>query len=403
MTNLNKIFNYLIVYYWLLIYIQTPNSGIGGNFLYILQTLPISGFIFYSILNIKDLSIPKELYWLILFVFASAYLSFIRSDFSGFISIMLFGLLIIVILKFDLSVNLTLINILFFISIFLSIPLYYTAYSKYGFFPGQANVVLSHDEFLAGRLSMFPNVTTSIYFSFMVFVLNYFFNPHLYKKLFIFFLSLYFIYFGISRTVLLVLLFVIYISFLIYKYPLKKNWLYQIILPVLLIGVPFIIIVFIDDIIYYLLSLHNDIISQYFFRGYDTVDKILDDIARTNIWSEHIRLFLEHPWGLSSAEIEKYVNPALHLSNGGGSESFLTRILMRYGFGSVFLYIFIFSILNRAIYEKNSYLYIFVYLFIFIGLTYGSFFTAYNILFLIFISSINIQEKNFEKKTFNNY
>jgi hypothetical protein len=106
-----------------------------------------------------------------------------------------------------------------------------------------------------------------------------------------------------------------------------------------------------------------------------------------------MRLFKEYPWGLSTAEIELYANKSLHLSDGG-SESFLTKILVRFGFSAFFFYLFILSLLQEATKNSNQYMYIFSYIFIFIGVTYGSFFAAYNVLFLIFISSLNYTKKS---------
>ncbi|MCK4441377.1 MAG: hypothetical protein KAU90_05180 [Sulfurovaceae bacterium] len=377
---LNRVFSYIIIYYWLIIYIHEPN--------YVMITLPISLFIIFALFYVANFTVQNETYWILLFIFFSSCLSLIRSDFKTLIAVMLFGLTISIINNFRLRVSLNLINSIFFISLLLSIPLYYTGYSIYGFLPGQGG--FSHDEFLSGRVSIFPNVTTSIYFSFIVFFINYFFNRNIYQKIFFSALALYFIYFGISRTVMIVLLFVIFLSWILKIYPLRKNWFYQILIPVFLIFLPILLVTFIEDIIYFLLNLHNEVISEYFFRGYHTVDEILKDIARTNIWKEHIRLFIEHPWGLSPSEAEIYIDKSLNLSDGG-SESFLTRILVRFGFAAFFFYLFIFSLLNRAINEKDNYLYIFTYIFIFIGVSYGSFFAAYNMLFLIFISSVNNQ------------
>jgi hypothetical protein len=382
--KLNKMFSFLVVYYWVLIYIKEAS--------YVMLTLPIGLFVGYMLLiYIKNFSSSNGLSFILLFVIFSVYLSFIRLDFTSLIAVSLFGLTIFFIDHFKLSVALNLLNSLFIISVLLSIPLYYSGYSQYGFIPGDGG--FSNDAFLSGRISMFPNVTVSIYFSFIILLINYFFNENNFQKIVIFIFSFYFIYFGISRTVMIGLAFILLFSGIFKLYPLYKNWFYQLFLPFVLIFIPILSVFFIEDIISFLVSLNSDFISQYFFRGHSSVDKILEDIARTNIWAEHLRLFLEHPWGLTSAEITRYVDPALHLSDGGGSESFLTRILMRYGFGAFFLYLFLMSLLIRSLYEKNHYLYLFVYLFIFIGVTYGSFFVAYNMLFLVFMSSLNYRKK----------
>ena len=382
-NRLNKVFSYLVVYYWALIYIKQPS--------YVMLTLPIGLFIGYMLLiYIKNFSLSNRLSFILLFVLFSAYLSFIRLDFTSLISVSLLGLTMFFIDNFKLTINLKLLNTLFLTSVVISIPLYYSGYSYYGFIPGQGG--FSNDAFLSGRVSIFPNVTSSIYFAFIVFFINYFFNKNSYQKILISALSLYFIYFGISRTVLMGLAFILLFTWMFKIYPLKKSWFYQLFVPILLLFVPILLVFFIEEIISFFLSLNSDFISTHFFRGHTSIDKILDDIARTNIWSEHLRLFIEHPWGLSTEEINLYVDPSLHLSDGG-SESFLTRILMRYGFGAIFLYLFLLSLLMRALHEQNNYLYLFVYIFVFIGVTYGSFFAAYNMLFLVFIGSLNIKEE----------
>jgi len=376
---LRKMFSFLVVYYWILIYIEKPS--------YIMLTLPIGLFLAYMLLiYIKDFSSSNSISFILLFVLLSVYLSLIRFDFTSLIAVSLFGLMIFFIGHFKLSITLKLLNSLFFISVVLCIPLYYSGYSYFGFLPGQGG--FSNDPFLSGRISMFPNVTVSLYFSFIVFFVNYFFNDNNYQKIIIFIFSLYFIYFGISRTVMLGLLFILLFSFIFRMYPLRKNFFYQLFLPFLLIVVPIILVSFIEDIVSFFISLNNDFISQHFLRGYSSVEKVLDDIARTNIWSEHIRLFKEYPWGLSTGEIALYSDKSLHLSDGG-SESFLTKILVRFGFSAFFFYLFILSLLQRAIDTSNEYMYIYSYIFIFLGVTYGSFFAAYNVLFLIFISSLN--------------
>ncbi|CAA6819427.1 MAG: Unknown protein [uncultured Sulfurovum sp.] len=389
--KLNKLFSYLVVYYWLLLYIERPS--------YIMLTLPIGLFVLYMVLiYIKNFSVSNSVSFMLLFVFFSVYLSFSRSDFTSLIAVTLFGLSVFFIDHFRLKISLKLLNGIFLSSIIIAVPLYYGGYNSYGFIPGQGG--FSHNDFLSGRVSLFSNVTVSIYLSFIVLIINYFYNENRYQKVLFFILTVYFIYFGISRTVMMVLLFIFLFTLLFRMYPLKKNLFYQLIVPSVLIFLPITLVFFIEDIISYLIGLNNEFISEYFLRGLVSVEEVLRDIARTNIWKEHLRLFMEYPWGLSSEEILMHVNPDLHLSDGGGSESFLTRILMRYGFGSFFLYLFLFSLLSRATSSQNNYLYIFVYVFIFIGLTYGSFFVAYNALFLIFMASINYQknhEKNHEK------
>lgn len=383
--TLNKVFNLLIIYYWGMIYLQKQEGITNPTLIYLMLVLPIGAFVFISLFYIKRKTIPKETIWIVLFIIISVLLSASRLDFGGMMSAILFGSALIVIFYYKFKINLRLLNILFLISIVLSIPLFYSGYSIYGFLPGQSHT--NHLEILAGRVSLFPNVSKSIYFSLMVFILNFFFNKSKSKSFFLG-LSFYYIYFGISRTTMLVLFLMLFIYFISKKFPIKNNFLYRIVIPIILIAIPILLIVNIENIILFLLNLHNDFISNYFFRGYQDVPSIMADAMRINIWSEHTRVFLDNPWGVSASEASSYVDK--NLIGNSGSESFLTRILMRYGMGTIFLFIFLFSLMNKSMSQRNIYMYIFVFLFIFIGLNYGSFFNVYNVLFLIFISSINL-------------
>lgn len=384
---LNKLFNLLVIYYWSMIYLQSIQSIEGTLLLYLTFLLPISLFALYSLFFIKRKTVPNEILWIVLFIFSSAILSIARFDVTSLMAGTLFGVIIIIISYFKLAINLKLINYLFLISVIISPLLYYSGFSIYGFIPGQSS--FSNLEALAGRVSLFPNVSISIYFSFMVFLLNAFFNKSK-SKLFFMLLSFYFIYFGVSRTILIafIIILFLYIISKIYKMDSK---MYKII-SIFLIGIPFLLIINIEHIIGFLLNSNNNFIMNYVFRGYNDFDEIMIDMARVNIWSEHTRLFFIHPFGLSVNDMERYIDR--DLIGGAGNESFFTRMLVQYGISAIFIFIYLFSLLKKSIIQKDLYTYVYVYLFLFIGFIYGSFFSVYNVLFLIFISSININYQN---------
>lgn len=384
---LNKIFNFLIIYYWIITCYVVPVDVSTGSIMHLLLLLPIGSFIIFSLFFIKNYEIPKEIIWIILFMLVSGIYSLVRKDITTFVSIMLLGSTITLIYYHKLKINLNLLNILFLISIVLSIPLYYFGFSDYGFYPGQATT--HHLEVLNGRVALFSSYSVSVYFSLLIFIYNLFFNHTKYKYIFLI-LSLYFIFFGISRTALVVLIVVI-IIYILKPQKIKSSFLYSIFIPFVMLILPIIVFLNIEVIINFLISLENNFITKYFFRGYSNYEDILQDIVRINIWQEHIKFFLDYPLGMNSSTIDEYMSN--HLIMGNGSESFLTRIFVRYGIGSIFLYIFLLSLLIKSIKGNNIYLYTFVYIFVFLGLLYGSFFTPYNFLFLIFIASVNNSTK----------
>ncbi len=384
---LNKIFNILIVYYWLITCYIISDSVTTGSLMHLLLVMPIGLFIIFSFLFIKNYEVPKEIIWILFFMIISGIYALVRKDITSFISIALLGSMITVIYYYKLQINLKLLNMLFLIAIVLSIPLYYLGYSDYGFYPGQAYT--HHLEALNGRVALFSSYSVSVYFSLLIFIYNLFFNHTKSRNIFLV-LSLYYIFFGISRTALIILLLVIAI-YMFKPKKIKNSFLYSYFIPFTIFVLPIVLLLNIEVIINFLISLQNSFITEYFFRGYSDFEDIMKDTVRINIWQEHIKFFLNHPLGMNTSVIDEYMKNNLIM--GTGSESFITRILVRYGFGAIFIYLFLFALLIKAIKYNNIYLYTFVYIFVFIGLFYGSFFTPYNFLFLIFIASINNSTK----------
>jgi len=390
----SRIFYIIIIYYWFLMYLQKPDTALYDS-LYLVTVLPIIIFIILSFLTTKfDFKIDKPLIWILFFAIFSTLYAMIRFDLIAIASVLLFSSTIFILYYNRLSIYTSFLNKLFIISVILSIPLYYSGYSEYGFIPGQSSV--SSTELLAGRISLFPNVTYSMYFSFMVFLYNIFLNTSKNKYVYIF-LSLYFIIFGISRTLTMTLIFIT-VLLMIHKFVSihHNRWLYICVYPLLFIALPFVMILNIESIFNFILTLDIQWINQYVFRGHTNTSDILTDMMRLNAWSEHIRIFFENIGGVSQVTLKNLINKEVLFASD--TVAFLTRQFALYGLAAIFFVFFLASIFIKSIEEKNIGLYIVIFIFLFLSLLYGPFFSAYNIIFLLFISLINkLRESKYAK------
>jgi len=386
----NMIFYTIVVYYWFLIYLQKPDVTLYDS-LYLATVLPmVIFFILMSFYTRFHFKIDKPLVWILLFAIFSILYALTRTDLHSIASILLFNGTIFILYYNKLTINVSFLNKLFMLSVILAIPLYYSGYTDYGFIPGQSQV--SSTEVLAGRISLFPNITYSMYFSFIIFLYNVFLNKSKSKYIYLF-LSLYFILFGISRTLTMMLIFIITIL-VIHKYISMRNpWLYALIYPILFIALPFTMIVNIEFIFNFLLTLDIQWINQYVFRGHTNTSDILTDMMRLNAWSEHIRIFFENIGGVSQVTLKNLINKEVLFASD--TVAFLTRQFSLYGLAAIFFVFFLASILIKSIEEKNIGLYIVIFIFFFLSLLYGPFFNAYNIIFILYISLINsLREMN---------
>ncbi len=385
--RLNLIFNFLIIYYWGMIYIQAIPYLINTALLYFLYIFPIGIFIIYELLSLmqnKDFKFEIKIYYLLFFAFIVIINSLSMLDLKSIASISLFVGGMIIILKNKLFINLNLLNKLFLLSILLSIFCFYTRFSIYGFLPGQSTTTNSI-EILAGRVSLFPNVSTSIYFSFLVFLLNLFFNNSK-SKYFYILLSLYFIYFGISRTVILLIIFVILL--ITFKNFFSFKSIFFKIMPIIIIFLILLAIIYSENILNLFFNSKSEFIHNYILHGMNSIDQLYSINFRFIIWKTHLHIFISHPFGISAEYFDKLFYNLTNVANG--SESFLTGLLAHYGYATILFYLFLFSILIESFKKNNFYWYIFIWVFLFIGFLYGSFFNIYNVLYLILLSSLNL-------------
>lgn len=379
-------FNWLIIYYFILV-----NSGFlvreRGNtgfpsFNWLIIMFPICIFIGINITSYfrgkySFLSIPILLY--LVFVLIS---SFIRGDINTTYNILIWCLPIIIIFNSKIFLNLKLLNILFLLSILLSAISYYMGTNVYGFLSGQS----TYEPFYwQVRLGAYESPLGTGLLSLLTLIFNYFYNNKKYSKTFFILIPLYFIIFSGSR-ITLICLFIGILLFLIDKiYRFRNSYIYKL-LPILILAF---FISFVSNPVFLLKYYSNDdLINTYIFHEKNDLSEelFIERLARSNIWKEHFVIFLTNPiMGVGKYTIYDYFPNA----KTSGTESALTYLLARDGIMVIFLIIFLYRLIVKALKENNLIQYFFSIAIIIIFLGYGSVCSTVIYTFLMMLAFVN--------------
>jgi hypothetical protein len=381
----------LIVYYWLILFFEKQSDFVlRFSFLYLALVIPINLYILFNLKYVLYYPYDPEskallFYWLIV-----SAVSLIRLDFATLYNVSLFALSIIIILNSRAVISVRLVNTLFLLSILGSIITHFTGNNEYGFIPGQA--ASSEQQNLQWRVSLFPALPESAFFSIIVFVSNVLFNKgrsvYLYAAL-----SLYFVLLSGNRTATISFVFIVIFLVVARFVSLTHKKFYIILFATLFVF--FILLVNIDVIGANFVDLGNGFWNNYFFRseaGVQSQEDLSKTVYRGWLWALHVKIFLEKPLlGLGTYRLDNYVDTDLipKIENTG-SEAFLTSWLARVGLMILPLLVFFGRVLRRSIQTKNKYLYALCLALAVFSLGYGSFLIPYNCMFVLIFGTINL-------------
>lgn len=377
-------FNIIIAYYFLFLLFYDGEAVKFGSLLYLFIVAPILLFSFLSFIHYTVMlpkKIGREQLPLLFFGAFASFFALVKGDFIGSVSIFLFTVVLFSILHARLRYSLVLLNFLYVFSVLLSIPLFHFGMNSYGYIPGMAG---SHNlDVLDGRISIFPGVASSLQVSFFIIVINLFFGGKNSKWVMVL-LASYFLFFGVSRVLSVLVLFLLILYASTYFFKFRNGVFFKFTIPLLFVFMIVLFSLFLRDIVTYLTTF--DFVRLALFRGYANFDDITQDVARFDIWNLHLSVFLSNPFGISSSQILAYSQ----LTYGGiGSESFITRIFANYGLPSFLFIYFLFIKLIQFVRDGNFFGYFMIWVFLLLGLIYGSSFNIYNVVFLILASSMN--------------
>jgi O-antigen ligase len=237
----------------------------------------------------------------------------------------------------------------------LGIITYYQGSNEYGYFPGQNKILNSDGTFW--RISIFPNVVDSSFFSFIVFFLNIYDWRN--RNIAALLSSLYFFLFSGQRTLIVILLVIILFGLISSFIKFERRRFYYL-FPYFIV-ISFIFITAASSLLLAIGNTGNSALNQYLFRsedGFTNEEQVSTSLARVIIWQEHLSIYLNNPiFGLGTYNFQDVTKNFFNeQSLGTGSESFLTGLLSRIGVLIGFIVYFFHLLIDRAIKNRNKFL-----------------------------------------------
>jgi hypothetical protein len=415
------LFNALVVYYVGLLHFIDPLSPIERfspfYFALVAPILLYAGMQWRALFPLRD----SPALWLALFAGAGVAVSLARADVPTAYNAALMGAVGIVILNSRCAPSLTLLNVLFLASIPLALISQQIGTNLYGVIPQQADGCPDEEPW---RVSLFPAVPESAFFSTIVLIANLFFGRGK-ARYAVCVLAAYFAIASSLRTALLSLVFIA--LFLVLSQVISMRWKKLYAAYFIAAAAALILIAHSSLLLRLAPSLGSEILNVYLYRadeGLISSQQLSTTVQRSIVWQYHFNLFLDHwPFGVgvvprtrsaeasdSSASAEAYVPPEGRvraqricrrvLQTTGTLEidlcsacSFSTEWLARLGIVAVFLLLFLASIVNRAVSTADRYLFSVLLLLLFVSFTWGVVLVPYNPIFLLLLGSVYLRER----------
>ncbi len=386
--KIDKLFfaNLFIIYYWF-IFNLIDYSSISGSisWRYILIVCPIVLFCFFGLVWLAQIEYHKLSLILAVYLFLLLLLSLLKNEICSFFTMAIFCIPIIIIFNCRIHVSLKVINVLFILSIIVSVLSYHIGINQYGYLPGQTSLNLHQGLFW--RVSLFPysGGPHSAAFALLVLVVNYFRNDSKSKYIF-FILSFYFILLSGSRTMLLAFCAIIGFVFIVRR-PLRikvfLSWVYPLII------VLFLFLIIFSPTLILRFNFDNNVINSFLYHRTQGVDSIESTgIQRLQMYNAFFKLFLNNPIrGASTKELQ-----ATESILQAGSETLLISTLARDGFIAIVFTSFFFYLFTISIGRKNNLSYSISIIILLSAMFYSSFLKTYNFIFLLMLMSFFIPE-----------
>jgi hypothetical protein len=375
----------ILLYYWGMSYAHNPKHGIG-NLQYYFYIVPSALFVCVgsTFFFLKSKTRPETLMFVGISIIVNV-VAVSRGDISTILSVslLLFTFAIFSHLRFYFDADI--LNYIFLLSVILSVFSYHLGLSDFGYVPGLSYT--SSSQGLSWRVSLFPGLPESAFFSAIIFLINLIY-PHLVFRRIVVPFSMYFLVFGGLRSaVLATIIAVIYL--LLSSWKVTKNRLLLVIAYFSLLCI-FLILMLVPNIFMIMSDLGIPFLDSYLFRsiggGVDP-DDLNVTMYRGWLWLQHIKIWLGN-WvvGVGTFDFTELVSESIILGHQGtGSESFFTGFLARIGVFSIGFLTVLFSITIRSIWNHEKHIAPISIIFFVAMFTYGSFIVPYNFIFLLML------------------
>jgi len=374
---LGRVFSLVIIYYWaLLAFVDISSSAERGNLLYILVVCPIVIFTAFAAIKVfqkKTISVPSILF--IFYLSSVCFIGIFTLDYDTITSTVMFLVPVIVLIELKLKIDLSLLNMLFCLSVIWSVISYYIGINPYGFLPGQSTTNLHQG--LWWRVSLLPYTTPPVtgLFALIVLLSNVFLHHSRIKIIWII-TSIYFLVLSGSRTAILaiVLNFLVLSGIYFNNKMLKKIMLFLLLGFVIVLGYYFVT----HDYTQLLSKIKNPNILSLLVRN-TSFDETTRITGRVILWQNYLEVWSNSPIaGVGSFDIKTYFP-----DSPGNTEARMFYLLSRDGIILfTFFAIAIGSILWTGFMKKKVGYLIVSITFIVYMLLYSSFFNFYHFIYL---------------------
>ncbi|MBN2769750.1 MAG: O-antigen ligase family protein [Spirochaetes bacterium] len=374
-----------LLYFWGMLYAHNPRYDIS-NLQYYFYVLPSVVFVFVgSCLSLfKYVTKIETLMIAGLLTFVN-FISIARNDFTTILSVslLLFTVGIFSHLRFKLDANK--LNYIYLLSVLFSAISYHLGFSEFGYIPGMSHS--SESQGLVWRISLFPSLPESAFFSAIIFVVNLSYSSLVFRRTVIF-LSLYFLLFsGLRSAVIATIMAIVFLTLSLWK--ISKNRYFLMFFCYFLLS-SFFFLVLAPNMLLSVLTTDNDVLNRYFFRSISGdlgQEDLQVTVYRGWLWLQHINIWLDN-WivGVGTFEFKNVVMESIISGhNGSGSESFFTGFLARVGIFSIVFLVVFFTAAIRSIRHRKTHVAPIFILFFVAMFSYGSFIVSYNFIFLLFL------------------
>lgn len=377
----------LLIAYWILVYAAPLTLKVSrGSIVYAMLIGPVLLFVLLGSTSLmRRRWMPARVVLLVAYIVIVCGIAITRGDLPTITSTLLTMVLITLLTTFRLAPPGNLLNLLFLASIPLNLAMHHAGLSIYSVVPG-----LSADEDLPWRVSIFPVVAESAFFSAVILVINVL-KRNLVQRRLCLALSIYFLVLSGLRSALVGAALALFYYFVVHK-----MWSWRPSVKMLYVGL--VCVLFVGSLLTTQLLaissiLSNEYLNVYLFRaegGIDDEVQLTKAIYRGWIWSEHLRLAMEHPvLGIGTFDFaEKADFEEVEGRPSSGSESFLTALYARVGLAAALFAAFLIASIWRGVKAGQHEQLMIGLLLIVAMLAYGSFLVAYNFVFLVMIAFV---------------
>jgi hypothetical protein len=376
-VKINNLLTLFVVYFWITQLFFEPDPDSLNKYLLIVPSLLLSGLIIYLLIEGDDFKYKTTTYLIYIFIIGSIFTCIFNKEIELFFATLIFATPIIIANEKSSILDTKTVNILFIMTIIVGIITFHLNINEYGYLPGHSALRGNTPWW---RVSIFPISTPTYTGIFSLFVFVYNLGKKSISSKAIKIVSLYFLLLSGSRTVML-----LFGAIVLYKL-LVNTKILKYLLPYLIIILP--ILVLNTGLIHDISK--SDFGQEYILRGKKISEDKIKNKPRTVLFNNLLELYSEKPiLGHGS-----YNYSDRFPDSRARSENKWMSLFASNGIFAILLFVFFSIKYFQSAYHKENYKAIGALIIIVTMFYYGSFYNAYNVIYLINVFLLSKKNNN---------